>query len=206
MYWCRTIGQLALYADPAQTVPLVRAGKSLAILAYLGLRPQRCDSRDRVAALFWPDAPPRDAHHALRQARYRLRQAVPADLLVEGQENLLCCCECVAFDCLEGERALAAGDPERAFELLRGNFLEGFGIAESREFEHWLQPRRSRLSTRSTKLASRCSSERSTGPGRPAARSPSTGPTPRCSGGPSRTNRLRSCKRTHASSSGASHR
>ncbi len=145
MYWCRTLGELALYADSSQAVPLVRAGKSLAILAYLGLSPRRSECRDRIAQLFWPDASLSQAHHTLRQLLYRIRQAVPDERLLNLDGNSLVLSAEVEFDALAGEQALEAGDVESAFNLLRGTFLEGFSIAESAELEEWVESQRARF-------------------------------------------------------------
>jgi DNA-binding SARP family transcriptional activator len=145
MYWCRTLGELALYADSAQAVPLVRAGKSLAILAYLGLSPRRSECRDRIAQLFWPDASLSQAHHTLRQLLYRLRQAVPDEPLLNLEGNSLVLSAEVKLDALAGEQALEAGDVESAFALLGGTFLEGFSIAESAELEEWIESQRARF-------------------------------------------------------------
>lgn len=89
MYRCRTLGELALYADAEQSDPLLRSGKSLAVLVYLGLTPTRSDSRERIARLFWPNADPPDVHHALRQALYRMRQAASGPPPIEQQDGLL---------------------------------------------------------------------------------------------------------------------
>lgn len=139
MYWCRTIGELALYGDPRATEPLMRAAKPLAILVYLGLKPHREDSREHVVELFWPGTPGPEAHHALRQALYRLRQATAREGLVSLDDGTVRCADGVTFDWFEGERALAEGDNERARLLLRGNFLEGFAFPDLRELTDWAE-------------------------------------------------------------------
>jgi len=135
-FWCRTLGDLALYADRADARPLMNAGKPLGILVYVGLAAGRRASRDHVAELFWPGCPSSDARHSLRQSLYRLRQMSGAPLVrIRGLE--LEVSPLVEFDCVEGERLATQGDRNRAHELLRGNFLEGFSGPESAEFESW---------------------------------------------------------------------
>lgn len=145
MYWCRTLAELALYSDNSSTTPLVRAGKSLAVLSYVGLSPQRAECRDRIVTLFWPGTPLPQAHHALRQALYRLRQSAGDEALIELRDNVVHCSHSVRFDCIEAEEALAAGDPNLAWDLLRGEFLEGFSIPDSVEFEEWVEAQRARF-------------------------------------------------------------
>lgn len=144
MYWCRTLGELALYPDPGHPDPLLRAGKSLAILAYLGLTPARSADRDLIARLFWPEAEAASAHHALRQALYRLRQAASDPPPVEQRNGLLVCAEDVRFDCLEGERALVRGDLEPAYAHLRGSFLPGYSC-DSSEIAQWVDSQGARF-------------------------------------------------------------
>lgn len=145
MYWCRTLGELALYAGSSQTRPLLRAGKSLAILTYVGLTPQRAACRDRIASLFWPSKPLPQAHHALRQALYRVRQSAGDEALIELQDNFVRCSPDVRFDCLEAEEALAAEDVGRAWTLLRGEFLEGLPDPDSLELAEWIEAQRARF-------------------------------------------------------------
>ncbi len=144
--WCRTIGELALYRDRGDRKPIVRSGKSLALLAYLGLIPNRTESRDRIAELLWPGASLRRAHADLRQTLYRLREATDGLPLAELDDGTIRMLDShLKFDCVEGERAMAAGDFERACSLLRGNFLDRFTIPNATEFESWAEAQRGRF-------------------------------------------------------------
>jgi DNA-binding SARP family transcriptional activator len=145
-YWCRTIGELALYRDPGEQKTVVRSGKSLALLAYLGLTPSRSEARDRIAELLWPRSTPARAHADLRQALYRLREATEGVPLAELDDGTVGVIEGrLKFDCVEGEQALAAGDLERACTLLRGTFLDRFTIPNATEFESWAEAQRERF-------------------------------------------------------------
>lgn len=137
--WCRTLGELALYAGPDGSRPLMQAGKPVAILVYLALAPPRRAERDHVAELFWPGVDISEARHSLRQSLYRLRQATDGAELVRARGTQLEFVPAVTLDGLEGERAAEAGELEWASELLRGNFLEGFSVHESHEFESWAE-------------------------------------------------------------------
>ena len=56
MFWCRTPGELGLYSERSDAETL-RAGKSLAVLGYVALTPQRTESRDRSSPSSGPALP-----------------------------------------------------------------------------------------------------------------------------------------------------
>lgn len=144
-YWVQAMGDPRLYASKGDEHPLI-TGKPVALLVYVALAPDgRCD-RDRLAELFWRSADISDARHSLRQTLYRLRGVTHGAELVEAANGKLRLAEGrVRLDCLEGEEAAAAGDLERAAPLLQGQFLDGFSIPESQEFESWVDAQRSRF-------------------------------------------------------------
>jgi DNA-binding SARP family transcriptional activator len=142
--WFRVMGELALYPHRYETAPIMTAGKPLALLAYLALATEGTADRDYLRELLWPDSDSSARHHSLRQCRYRLRALTGSDLVVQEGSNLRLCAS-LAFDCLEGERA---SEPTASWRLLEGNFLAGFAIPESREFEEWAESQRSRFRER----------------------------------------------------------
>jgi len=143
-FWIQAMGDPRLYASDAEEHPLI-SGKPVALLAYLALAPDRRCDRDRLAELFWRSAESVDARHSLRQTLYRLRTATTGVELVEATDGELRLVAPVRLSCLEGEEAAAAGDLERAVELLRSGFLHGFSMPESTEFESWADAQRSRF-------------------------------------------------------------
>ncbi|MGE5760901.1 MAG: AAA family ATPase, partial [Gemmatimonadota bacterium] len=143
--WCQTLGRLALYAEPDGSTPVMEAGKPLAALVYLALAPKARVERDHLAELLWPGVGLEDARHSLRQALYRVREATGSTPVVRASKNALELVSEVRLDCLEAEGKAVDGDGVRAYEQLRGNFLEGFSIPESREFESWAEAQRVRF-------------------------------------------------------------
>jgi DNA-binding SARP family transcriptional activator len=140
--WARGMGDLALYRKEDDPEPLLRCGKSLALLSYVALSPGRRAPRQHLAELLWPDQEHRSRHHCLRQSLYRLRQATPGPPLVRSRGQEIRVGRGARFDFLEGEAALSAGEYGRAEQLLRGDFLEGLSIPEAREFERWAESKR----------------------------------------------------------------
>src|SRR5688500_1902383 len=110
-----------------------------ALLAYLAV--ERDVSRDRVAALLWPDADPDRASHALSQAIYHLRRIIGADW-VELRGDRLVVAPTVTTDVSDLERAAEAGDHRHVIELYRGSFLAGGFLGETADFEMWIDGRR----------------------------------------------------------------
>jgi len=139
------MGGLSLHRSEDDARPLMEAGRSVTILAYLALAPQRRADRDRIAELLWRGVPLHDARHSLRQSLYRLREAADGTQLVRSVGGQLVLDNQIRFDCLEGERAADSGDLARAALLLEGDFLGDFRIPASREFEEWVEVERSRL-------------------------------------------------------------
>lgn len=81
----------------------------------------------------------------VRPSIYRLRTEAGGLELIETLGNELRLRGSVRFDFQEGEQAAATGDPERAFALLEGDFLAGFSVPESAEWETWVDSQRSRF-------------------------------------------------------------
>lgn len=133
----------------------MEAGKPLAVLVYLALAPKNKAGRDHVAELLWPGCELHDARHSLRQTLYRLREATGGIPLVRAHGTELELLPAVTLDCLDGERHAADGQGGQAYELLRGNFLEGFSIPESVEFESWVEAARTRFRDSWARVAQR---------------------------------------------------
>ncbi len=115
--------------------------KAVALLAHLALvdGPR---SRDSLCELLWPRHDPDLARGALRRTLSTLRGAIgeewvetPGDAIAlrNGTELEL---DVSDFRALAAE-ASSAESLSEAVELFSGDFLEGFAIRDSPEFEHW---------------------------------------------------------------------
>src|SRR5690348_16170944 len=131
--------------------------KMRALLAYLVLEADRPHRREALAALLWPEQTDAAARQSLRQALYILRQILSGILLVTRQTVQFQRASDTWCDVWLFRRLLAAcqahsraqaGHPARcrecldrlrqATELYRGDFLQGFLVDDSREFEEWM--------------------------------------------------------------------
>ncbi|MEO7986038.1 MAG: BTAD domain-containing putative transcriptional regulator [Gemmatimonadales bacterium] len=143
-----TLGRLELVRSGTDFVePIPAQTKRLALLAYLALAPAGGVRRDRLMALFWPEAGDDEGRRALRQALYYLREIVGDGALVSRPDGAIALadgglwCDTVAF-----EAALGAGRGAEAMELYGGDFLEDCVVSEaSAELEQWADQVRGRL-------------------------------------------------------------
>ncbi len=134
-------------------VPMeVDTRKAVALVAYLALTSKR-HSRDALAALLWPEYPPGRARAALRRTLSALRFARTDGWLEVDRSSVALAGDIVWVDVRRFRELLAEcgahGHPEadvclaclpslsEAVALYRGDFLAGFGLRGSFEFDEW---------------------------------------------------------------------
>ena len=136
----------------AEGLAPIRARKSQALLAYLGARTGHPSTRDKLAALLWSSTATEQGRQSLRQTlsglRKELSQVCPTEtVLIEDGDLLSLDPAVVRVDSAEFEALIATGTEEglmHATKLYRGDFLEGFVLAEDR-FDQWVLAERDRL-------------------------------------------------------------
>lgn len=119
--------------------------RRLALLAVLAIGRGRPVNRDKLLALFWPDADSKQARHLFSDSIYLVRRELSDDAIVVAGDDVCLNPRIVASDVAEFEQALDAGDPTRAVESYGGSLLDGTYLAATAEFEHWLDVQRARL-------------------------------------------------------------
>jgi Tfp pilus assembly protein PilF len=123
--------------------------RPLALLAFLAAGGERGQLRDEVLLHLWPDSTPQRARNVLKQTLYALRRDLHAPDVVFVRGNRLHLNPAVVTsDLAELEAALDGGEIDRALALHRGEFLDGFTLAEVPEFEQWARKERERVATR----------------------------------------------------------
>lgn len=134
--------------------------KALALVAYLALARDPV-SRDELASLFWPELNQERARAALRTTLPTLTTAVPFPWLAADRRLVQLQTHAVAIDVVQfrelvaevrrhphplGVVCSACRDRLRAAEALyRGEFLQGFSLADSPDFETWQLAQREAL-------------------------------------------------------------
>ncbi len=110
--------------------------KTTALLAYLAVseQPQR---RATLAALLWPDADEQKSRGALRRTLSVLRTALGDRWLDVNGETIELERPQVRVDVVEFRRAIREGRLHAAIALYRGDFLQGFSLRDSPQFDDW---------------------------------------------------------------------
>ncbi len=147
----RTLGTLDLRVrDGPELLSVLSQPKRTALLCYLALaEPRGFHRRDTLLALFWPEADAEHAHASLRQAVRFLRRSLGEDVIhSRGDDDLALGEGVLRCDAVDFQEALAAGEPERALALYRGDLLPGFYVEGAPDFERWLEAERTRLRER----------------------------------------------------------
>ena len=149
----RLLGSFHVTLDD-QPVTRFATDKARALLAYLAVEAERPHRREALAGLLWPDYPEPSARTSLRSSLLALRQVIgdrdadPPFLHISRQTIQFNCksdawVDARAFaallECADQEVADAQGTRalEEAVALYRGEFLDGFSVAESASFEEW---------------------------------------------------------------------
>jgi len=130
-----TLGTPLLLAEGGEPVRF-RTRKHFALLIRLAVEAGRKFTRDYLADLLWPDAPPRRASHSLAQAISVLKAKV-------GREHVFVQKATVALadGVVDADVRRLDG---RSVEI-RGPFLDGFEVPGAASFEQWKDEWRARL-------------------------------------------------------------
>ena len=130
----------------------VERRKALALAAYLALAEQP-QSREAIATLLWPDLGQVQAHAALRSTLPALTTHSPVPWLEVDRTTLAVAREAIWVDVNEFRRLLALSrrhghGPEavcaeciplltQALALYSGDFMAGFSLSDSAEYDNW---------------------------------------------------------------------
>jgi DNA-binding SARP family transcriptional activator len=123
----RLLGELGVEFD-GNAVMLPTSRRACALLAWLALRPGP-HSRSRLASLLWPDVLDASARASLRSALWALRAAfgpTASEYLQARRDHVELAGDGLVVDVRELERLLAAGCPQEAVALHRGDLLAQF--------------------------------------------------------------------------------
>ena len=153
----RCLGGLEIRLDDRQITGF-ESHKVEALFCYLAMRRGRGFTREHLAALLWPEKPGDAARRNLRQVIYNLKTVLAASgsspILAQGRElrfdpAFACWLDVEAFS--EARRrglskgAIAPHHLAQAVAFYRGDFLAGFALKDSPEFEFWQLAEQERL-------------------------------------------------------------
>lgn len=144
-----TFGGLILETENGTPVPRLRR-PWLAMLAVIAAAGDRGVPREKLVAIFWPDADEERARHSARQVLYGLRQELGREVVRSVGTTLSLDPSAISSDIVDFRAALAAGNREAAVGLVRGPFLDAFYLPGASAFERWTEEERSRLASATT--------------------------------------------------------
>jgi len=140
---CRVLGPVALDVNGAPPPPELLWRKHLALLLYLARSPKRTRTREHLTGLLWGDKDESAARHSLNEALRVLRRTA-GDAAIEGSGGQIHLAEAaVRLDSEDLEHWVAERDWAKAVGIIAGEFLEGFAVPGSTDFEDWLAAERS---------------------------------------------------------------
>jgi DNA-binding SARP family transcriptional activator/Tfp pilus assembly protein PilF len=116
--------------------------RRLALLALLAEAGDLGITRDTLLGFLWPEADEERGRRALAQALYALRRDLGSEDVISGVKDLRLNTELASSDLGEFREAAASGNLEKATDLFRGSFLEGFHLPGADTFERWVEERR----------------------------------------------------------------
>lgn len=142
-----------------QPITKFRSAKSRALLAYLATHLDQAHSRNMLATLLWGDFSESVAKTNLRVELSHLKKQLNADPALEITRQTVCLnSDLVTVDTAvftetirvfkrrsAEAQALHVGDMESGLALYRGEFLAGFHLADTPEFDDWQRATQEKL-------------------------------------------------------------
>lgn len=110
--------------------------KATALIAYLAVTGQP-QARDSLAALLWPDAETERARGALRRTLSTLRTGLGGDELRVDGTRIAVDDEAIDLDVRRFRELAANGRLDDAVTAYTGDFLAGFTLRDSADFDEW---------------------------------------------------------------------
>ncbi len=147
MFYLRLFGSPNLERDDVAVSGGATQRHRLALLALLAMAPSRRLSRDKLIAYLWPDRDADSGRNLLKVSTYVLRSVLGDGTLLSEGDDLRLNAQSLAIDVAEFDVALESRDYQRAVELYKGPFLDGFFVPDAPEFEEWSERERQRLAT-----------------------------------------------------------
>jgi DNA-binding SARP family transcriptional activator len=157
---CRTLGPVEVLLDGGFPPAELLWRKNLALLVYLARSPRRGRAREHLTGLLWADKPESAARHSLNEAVRVLRRSIGESAVETDSRQVRLVAGAVQLDVDQLERHASAGEWCAAAALVAGEFLEGFAVPGTSEFEDWLTAERTRWRSRSVESLVHCAEER----------------------------------------------
>lgn len=117
----------------------------IAILALLTRASSRTLSRSKLVGYLWPETREQTARSRLSTHVHEIRRELGEEVLLSEGDDLRLNRDVLSCDVWHFEEAVQAEAWDRAVELYRGPFLDGFRLPDSPSFGKWLDVERAEL-------------------------------------------------------------
>jgi predicted ATPase/DNA-binding SARP family transcriptional activator len=131
----RTLGGLSLKVN-SRALENLGSRKAEALLVYLAVEGGR-HNRSILASLLWPDSTAENTLTSMRVALSLLRKNLGGYMDLSRDTLGIKQDARVYLDASDLKAKVASGQMEKAMEIYKGDFLQGFHIRDSLEFEDW---------------------------------------------------------------------
>lgn len=146
MWRLNTLGGLTLQEVEGDLVTgAATQRRRLALFALVAGAGERGISRDKLVGFLWPDSVADRARHILAQLLHAQRRTLEHELVFLGSKTLRLNPALFAVDLWEFREAIAQAQFDRAAQLYRGPFLDGFYLQGAPNFEQWLEREREEI-------------------------------------------------------------
>jgi len=133
----KTLGGFSIGVD-GHEIKTLNSHKAQALLVYL-LIEGRVQQRSVLAAIFWPESPQEEACRSLRVELSKLRKHIGDYVDITRDTVSIVEFSKIQLDFAELQRKLAYAKVDEALDIYKGEFLEGFSIKDSVQFEDWVR-------------------------------------------------------------------
>jgi DNA-binding SARP family transcriptional activator len=142
------LGGICVSSDEGLLVDGAVQRRHLALLAVLSVHWKTGISREKLAALLWPESDEPNSRNSLKQALHILRRELGPSV-VSGTTQLCIGLPSLTCDLVDFEERLTAKHLEDAVAVYAGAFIDGFHLGhDAEEFERWVDCERTRLARR----------------------------------------------------------
>jgi TolB-like protein/DNA-binding SARP family transcriptional activator/Tfp pilus assembly protein PilF len=159
----KLLGGASLEGPDGPLTGRVAQRRRVAVLALLAMSRRQGLSREKLAAMLWPESDGDRARHLLSDTVYVINRGMGGEVVAAVADELRLRPERLSCDARLFEEAVGRGALDEAVRMYHGPFLDGFFVEGSEEFERWSSSERERLHGLYCSALERLASERASG-------------------------------------------
>ncbi len=160
MFTLKLLGGAFLEGPDGPLTGRVAQRRRLAALALLAMSPRLGLSREKLAAMLWPESEGDRARHLLSDTVYVINRALGGEVVTAAADELHLRLDRFACDARDFEDAVERGALDDAVRMYTGPFLDGFFVEGGEELERWSAAERERLQDLHGRALERLAAER----------------------------------------------